>query len=189
MDHRSDSEVIAAVLDGDDDAFAVLFRRYRDAYTRYAVRMVGNRMDADEVLQSAWMRAYRALGQCRDRGRFGAWMYQIVMNECRTFATRRARRDRRFAGEEALADQHAPPAQPGDGAAVGEEVQRALGELDVQQREAFVLKYVEELSYDEMAELTGAGVSALKMRVKRACARLRELLDESHLQGVEHDGP
>ena len=72
MDHRSDSEVIAAVLDGDEEAFAVLFRRYRDAYTRFAVRMVGNRADADEVLQSAFLRAYRALAQCRDRARFGA---------------------------------------------------------------------------------------------------------------------
>jgi RNA polymerase sigma-70 factor (ECF subfamily) len=61
----------------------------------------------------------------------------------------------------------------------GEEwVQRVLSELDPLLREAFLLKYVEELSYEEMAGLTGASVSALKMRVKRACDRLRGRWDE-----------
>ena len=56
---------------------------------------------------------------------------------------------------------------------------RGLGHLVPEQREAFLLKYVEEMSYEEMAELTGAGESALKMRVKRACERLRDLLGDS----------
>ena len=62
-----------------------------------------------------------------------------------------------------------------------EEIERALGQLEVEQREAFLLKHVEGLSYEEMAAITGAGTSALKMRVKRACGRLRELLN-----GVYH---
>jgi RNA polymerase sigma factor (sigma-70 family) len=61
-----------------------------------------------------------------------------------------------------------------------QEIQRALDRLPAEQREAFVLKYVEELSYEQMAEITGAGVSALKMRVKRACERLRELLEGAY---------
>ena len=60
-----------------------------------------------------------------------------------------------------------------------EELARCLGHLVPEQREAFLLKYVEELSYGEMAELTGAGESALKMRVKRACERLRGLLGDT----------
>jgi RNA polymerase sigma-70 factor (ECF subfamily) len=62
--------------------------------------------------------------------------------------------------------------------AAREEIERALDELPHEQREAFVLKHVEQKSYEEMAEITGVGVSALKMRVKRACERLRELLEE-----------
>jgi RNA polymerase sigma-70 factor (ECF subfamily) len=61
-----------------------------------------------------------------------------------------------------------------------EEIERAVGELSADQREAFLLKYVEELGYDEMSEITGVGVSALKMRVMRACDRLRILLKEVH---------
>ena len=69
----------------------------------------------------------------------------------------------------------------GSGAAAAEwraEIDRALALLEHDQREAFLLKHVEQLSYEEMAEVTGAGVSALKMRVKRACERLQALLGE-----------
>jgi RNA polymerase sigma-70 factor (ECF subfamily) len=69
---------------------------------------------------------------------------------------------------------------PANQRALRDEIERALARLDVDQREAFVLKHVEELSYEEMAEITGAGISALKMRVKRACDRLRELLEGVH---------
>jgi len=64
---------------------------------------------------------------------------------------------------------------------VGGHIERALSMLPTEQREAFLLKHVEELSYDEMSEMTGVSVPALKMRVKRACDGLRDLLE-----GVYH---
>ena len=179
MHQSADADLVGRVLDGDVDAYGVLVRRYQDAFFRFATRMLSNRDDADDALQSAFVRAYRKLGDCRDPSRFGAWLYQIVINECRTFAHRRERRERRIVRDELqlerASDEHPVLEQAGD----LEEIQRALGQLDADHREAFVLKYVEELSYEEMSELTGAGVSALKMRVKRACDRLRQLLDSS----------
>jgi RNA polymerase sigma-70 factor, ECF subfamily len=185
MEARSDPELVAAVLAGNSAAFAALVRRYRETYTRFAVRMLGSHADADDVLQSAFLRAYRGLGSCREPERFGAWLSQIVVNECRTFATRRSRRDRRFVDDGVLDDPLAAVStahltDPADAEALREEIERALGRLVPEQREAFILKHVEELSYEEMAEVTGVGVSALKMRVKRACERLRELLEEVH---------
>lgn len=177
MDPRSDAEVIAAVLAGDANAFGVLFCRHRDVCTRYAIRLLGSRDDAEEALLAAFLRAYRALDQCRDRSRFGGWLRRIVINECRTRATRRGRRERHYVRDDDVLEGLLAPEDGGD-AALRDEIQRALDRLDVAQREAFLLKHVEELSYEEMAELTGAGVSALKMRVKRACDRLRELLEE-----------
>jgi RNA polymerase sigma-70 factor (ECF subfamily) len=175
-DAPSDADCVRAVLAGDAEAFGTLVERYQHEYMRFAVRMLGGREDADEALQGAFVRAYRALGQCRDPGRFGAWLYRIVVNECRSRATRRGRRERWFVRDEALLE-HAPAPDHTDAAAVREEIQSALDRLPVEQREAFVLKYVEELSYEEMAEITGAGISALKMRANRACRRLRELLE------------
>lgn len=185
MTERSDAELVTAVLSGDVDAFAHLVQRHQDTYRRYATRVLGNSDDADDVLQLAFVRAFRSLRQCRNPARFGGWFFQIVINECRTFTARRARRERRIVRDEAALDaaESWNEGNEGGGKDELEVIQQALDRLDVDQREAFVLKHVEELSYDEMAELTGAGVSALKMRVKRACERLRELLEE-----VPHDG-
>ncbi len=174
-----DADCIRAVLAGDAEAFGTLVERYQHEYMRFAVRMLGIRDDADEALQSAFVRAFRALEQCRDPERFGAWLYRIVVNECRTRATRRGRRERWFVRDETLLEQAAAPSADDAGAA-REEIQRALDRLPADQREAFVLKYVEELSYEEMAEITGVGISALKMRAKRACQRLRGLLEGVH---------
>lgn len=181
MNDWPDALIVAAVLAGDTEAYAVLVDRYQDEYTRFAVRMLGNHDDAEEALQSAFVRAFRALDQCRDPSRFGAWLYHIVANECRTKAARRSRRERRFVRDDGVLE-NALAEHPAQADAVREEIERALHQLAVEHREAFILKHVEGLSYEEMAAITGARISALKMRVKRACDRLRELLD-----GVYHE--
>ena len=174
---RTDGQLVAEVLAGRVDTYGILVRRYQDAYVRFAIRMLGSRDDADDALQSAFLRAYRKLDECQDPNRFGAWLYQIVSNECRTFASRRASRERRMVRDELELDRAG--VDPHEGSGELEDIQRALDRLDPDQKEAFILKHVEELSYDEMAELTGVSVSALKMRVKRGCERLRQLLDNS----------
>jgi RNA polymerase sigma-70 factor (ECF subfamily) len=172
----SDAEAISAVLRGETGMYRHLVLRYQNTFRRYAARVLGSADDADDALQLAFVRAFRSLASCRNPDRFAPWLYQIVVNECRTFAARRARRERRIVDDESALEQ-ASAAEPADEHGQ-EEIQRALDTLPIDQREAFVLKHVEDLSYDEMAELTGVGVSALKMRVKRACDRLRELLEE-----------
>ncbi len=175
-DAPADETLVAATQRGDLSAFAELSRRYRDRYMRFAVRMLGNHDDAEDALQSAFIRAYRAIDRCRDPSRVGGWLYQIVANECRSLAIRRTRRERRIVRDE-LAVRTAPADTPDDESFM-EDVEYALMQLDVDYREAFIMKHVEQMSYEEMAEITGDGISALKMRVKRACARLRDLLEE-----------
>ena len=174
---ESDAEVVARVLDGDAEAYRELVRRYRDRYARYAFHMLGNREDAEEALQDAFTRAYRSLARCEDPERFGAWLFRILVNRCRTIGTRRGRRGRTFVVDE-TAFLGASEDHPAERNAWREEIDRALQRLRADQREAFLLKYAEEMGYDEMSRLTGVGVSALKMRVMRACERLRELLRE-----------
>lgn len=175
----TDAELIEQVLSGDLDAYTTLVRRYYGRGARYATRMLGNREDAEEALQDALVRAYRSLASCEDRARFDTWLFSILINRCRTAGARSQRRRRTFVDAEAQPDEHGRPA--GDNAAAWrDEIVRALGRLDVAHREAFVLKHVEDLSYDEIAALTGVGVSALKMRVKRACDQLRVMLEEAY---------
>lgn len=173
---RPDASIVAAVLTGNVDAYGVLVARYRDAYTRFAARMLGSLEDADDALQLAFVRAFRNLGQCRDPDRFGSWLYQIVVNECRTLGARRTRRELRLVRDDVKLENAAAPDTSSD-AALRDEIQRALSRLEPGQREAFLLRHVEDLGYEEMSELTGVGVSALKMRVKRATERLRGFLE------------
>lgn len=179
IQNDSDAAVVARVLGGDSGAYAILVARYRAQYSRYAVRMLGSREDAEEAMQDAFVRAYRSLARCDDPDRFGPWFFRILANRCRTAGTRRGRREKTFVHDE-IALHSASEDHPADQAAWREEIDRALLRLDEDQREAFLLKHVEDLGYDEMAEVTGVGVSALKMRVKRACERLRVLLHEVH---------
>jgi RNA polymerase sigma-70 factor, ECF subfamily len=180
MAELSDGALVRRVLDGDVDAYAVLIARYRARFARYAVYMMSNREDAEEALQDAFIRGWRALGRCRNPERFDAWLFRILANRCRTQGGRRRRYEATFIQDEQvlrLAPNPGLPAMDGD-PNWDESVDRALASLEPEQREAFLLKYVDELSYEEMAELTGAGISALKMRVKRAADRLRDLLEE-----------
>jgi len=173
-DMSDDAADVQRVLAGDVDAYAKLVDRYYDRCARFAVRMLGNRDDAEDALQATFLRAYRALARYQERDKFSAWLYRILVNQCRSIAARRAHRDRVFVREEAVLLNAPDTSRPSWSGEDEEFVQRVLAELDPLLREAFLLKYVEELSYEEMSALTGVGVSALKMRVKRACDRLRE---------------
>jgi RNA polymerase sigma-70 factor, ECF subfamily len=173
----TDAMLVRRVLDGDPHAFTTLVDRHAAACLRFATRMLGDRADAEDATQETLLRAYRALARYEDREAFRTWLFTILVNRCRTAAARRARRGRLVVvDEEAMG-----AATVGSEASSVEwraEIDRALDALEPEQREAFLLKHVEQLGYDEMAEITGAGVSALKMRVKRACERLKLLLGE-----------
>jgi RNA polymerase sigma-70 factor, ECF subfamily len=177
MSEQSDAQLIAQILAGDVESFRVLVHRHRDMCTRFAVRMLGSHADADDVLQSAFMRAYRGLSKCRDRERFGGWLYRIVLNECRTFASRQRQRDLRFVNDAELIDRAEAKTDDAPAEDMSEQIEFALAKLPVEQREAFLLKYVEEMSYEDMSAATGVSVPALKMRVKRASDTLRRLLE------------
>lgn len=173
----SDAELVRRVRAGDIGAYGELVTRYRDRLGRYAVHMIGNREDAEEALQDTFVRAHRSLARCTDPARFGAWIYGILVNRCRTVGARAARRRRLFVQD----DQALTGAAYADRAETewDDAVERALARLAPDHREVFLLKYVEELEYEEIARLTGAGVSALKMRVKRAREQLQVILREA----------
>ena len=171
----SDATLVERTRAGDLEAFALLVARYQGRFLRYARHMLGTIEDAEEAVQDAFVRAHRGLHRA-DPDRFPAWAYRILVNRCRTAFRRRERRRRIFTGWE-HASERAMAASPAGSVGWREELDRALAALPVDQREAFLLKHVDDLSYAEMRELTGASVPALKMRVSRACDRLRATLE------------
>ena len=171
-----DAALVSRVLAGEKEAYGTLMERYHARFGRYATHLLGDRHEAEDVLQDTFVRGYRFLSQCADPERFGAWLFRILVNRCRTVHGTRRRSGLILALEEE--PNLAARGSPVDQAAWRDEIQRALATLPADQREAFLLKYVEDLSYEEMENLTGVSTSALKMRTKRACDRLRELLGE-----------
>jgi RNA polymerase sigma-70 factor, ECF subfamily len=177
-DELDDAAVIARVLDGDRQAFARLVERHQAALYRFAVSMVLDHEAAADMVQDAFVRAYVALASCRDRARFRAWLFQTLRNRCLDYLKDARRKSVPLDEIASVSDGSADPGECVERWQVQERIRRALGALPDQQREAFVLRHVEGLSYDAMADLLGASESALKMRVLRA----REAL-ASHLQG------
>ena len=172
----TDAVLIERTLAGDPEAYATLVHRHYEPCSRYARRMLGNLEDAEDVVQEVFLRAYLALARYRERDRFRPWLFRILVNQCRSQARRGARRARRFV-HDAEADAIAPAG--GGNSELRDALQGALGTLEPLLREALLLKYGEELAYEEMSRLTGSSVSALKMRVKRARDAVRPLLEDS----------
>lgn len=179
-----DATIVRRVLAGDTEAFGELVHRYHDRCTRLALHIVGNADDAADAVQETFLRAYRHLGSYQERDKFSAWLLRILVNQCRTGLTRSRKHDSALA----LTDNDALALPMSDGVAVTDrqalrdELAAALAQLVPEQREAIVLRFSDDLTFDEMAAVTGVGVSALKMRVQRACQRLRALLtQESHV--------
>jgi RNA polymerase sigma-70 factor (ECF subfamily) len=140
--------------------------------------MLGERADAEDVVQESFLRAYLAIGRYDERDQFRGWLFRILTNQCRNAQTSRGRRTRRFVQDEVAVNSAASPTVMPNFGSEDVTLMRALAKLDPLQREALLLKYAEGLEYTEMSAMTGVGESALKMRVKRGSERLRLLLSE-----------
>ena len=173
-----DSSIIPRAKRGDLGAFAELVRHYYPRCLRFARSMLHDEQDAEEAVQDAWVRVHRALPRYEEQERFDSWLFRILANRCRTRSGRLGRDAQVMVHDHPGMELLVSTAHTEDREAWREEIRYALAQLPAPQREAFLLHHVEGFSYDEMADLTGLGVSALKMRVKRAVDQLRERLQE-----------
>ncbi|HYW13531.1 MAG TPA: sigma-70 family RNA polymerase sigma factor, partial [Longimicrobium sp.] len=133
---------------------------------------------AADLVQDSLVKAYTRLATC-DPDRFAAWLFRILRNRCKDYLKSRRRRDVPLTDD----GPHAAPASDDpvltlERAELGQVVSEALSRIPESQREAFLLKHVEGRSYEEMADLLDAGISALKMRVMRAREALQDLLKD-----------
>lgn len=177
LDSMTDALLVRRVLEGDARAFTTLVDRHLQPCLRFATRMLGSRHDAEDATQEALLRAYRALATYDPGSSFRTWLFAILVNRCRTALLQRSRYVRRVVTD-GDAMQSATVADGAISAELRIEIDRAVAQLDPEQREAFLLKHVEQLDYEAMSAVTGVKISALKMRVKRACERLQHLLGE-----------
>jgi len=183
----ADSQLVAAVLAGDDEAFALLFERYRRMVARVACRFFFRREDAEEMVQESFAEAYFALKGFRG-GReksFAAWLSRITLYTCYKELRRRSRRSESLMSElseeqvnwltERLRDDRAENAVERQSMA-RDLAAKLLDRLKPEDRLVLTLLEVEERSVTETAEITGWSVAKVKVRAHRARAAMRQAL-------------
>ena len=174
---NTDQLIIQRVLGGNRDAFKTLISRYSDPLYRHALCMTGSPDVAEDILQLSFIKAYQHLAEVR--GRFDAWVFRIVANGCKDWL-KNIRRSHLSYDEDDQPSSYATPDEELDRTELRTDLDRALATLPSSLREAFVMKHVEGRSYEEMADLLGTTVGALKMRVHRAREALQALLEEKY---------
>lgn len=174
---RTDAQVVRDVLDGDQDAFRLLVRRYGDTLYGHAVRMTGSPDEASDLVQKALVKGFKKLRSCKDPQRVGAWLFRILANLCKDHVRSR-RKDVSLSVVAGALHDGVDPSAAVEGAEIRQKIWGALDALTPEQKEAFVLKHVEGRSYEEIAAVMDTSVASLKMRVHRAREALRGLLEE-----------
>ncbi|HNV74191.1 MAG: RNA polymerase sigma factor [Gemmatimonadetes bacterium] len=174
---EADQEIITKVLAGDRNAFGVLIQRYSDPLYRHALGMTGSPDVAEDILQMSFIKAFQHLSEVR--GRFDAWVFRIVANGCKDWL-KNIRRTHLSYEEDDQPTSYATPEEELDRTQLRNDLDVALAQLPTSLREAFIMKHVEGRSYEEMADLLGTTVGALKMRVHRAREALQALLEEKY---------
>jgi RNA polymerase sigma-70 factor, ECF subfamily len=182
-----DAGFVARCRRGDTEAFAVLVRRHQKKMLNVAFRMIGDYDEACDVVQEAFLSAYRAIGKFRGDARFSTWLCGIVLNHSRTHIKQKTARSRREAGS--LDD----PLESQAGRFVNEscsqeesiverierreleaKVQECIGLLDGEQREVLVLRDIRGLSYEEIGGLLKLPEGTVKSRLFRARNALKD---------------
>jgi RNA polymerase sigma-70 factor (ECF subfamily) len=171
----SEAQLMRRWQGGDVSAFEEIVRRWQGRVGRLLARLAGPSA-APDLCQEVFLRLYGAGPRYREAGAFATWVYRIALNAIRDAARRR--RDCAALGNHEPADHAAPPQDAICRREEAELVARALAALPAPLREVLVLRHYEELSFEEMARLTGTAASTLKSRFAVALARLRVRLEE-----------
>ena len=174
----NDQELVAACLAGRAGAFDVIVERHRRSVYQLCYRFVGNHEDASDLSQDVFLRAYRGLRNFRGQSSLGTWLYRIGVNVCLNRVS-----IKRPANEPIDERRHVDTRNesPVDGVLRTERAARvraAVAQLPRKQRAALVLRIYHELSHQEIADIVGSSVGAVKANVFHALQNLKKLIDE-----------
>jgi RNA polymerase sigma-70 factor (ECF subfamily) len=187
---RTDEELVASATAGDIDSFNQLVVRWERPIYALAYRTLGREEDARDVVQEAFLRAYRGLKGFKGQAKFSSWLYRITLNLCRDWMRRERRAPIVAVPEGAdpieLADDRASPVESvGDLVARREmsaAVARAMAELPDEQRAAIMLKEYHGLTFQEIADMLNCPLSTVKTRLYQGLSVLRRRLERQQTQ-------
>ncbi|WP_300009052.1 sigma-70 family RNA polymerase sigma factor [Pseudonocardia sp.] len=164
--------LVVRAQEGDVHAFEVLARRHQEALFRLALRVMGDRGEAEDALQEALLDAWRRIGRFRGDSAFSTWMYRVVTNRC--LGMLRRRRPLPVETIETPAPAQDSPERAAERDAGMAALTRAVQGLPDDLRVCWALREIEGLGYAEISAITGAGEDAVRGRIHRARTRLAE---------------
>ncbi len=179
----SDGDLVRRVLAGEREAFSILVTRHQATLYRHARGLGVDPDAAQDLVQDAFVKGYLRLGQCREPEKFLSWLFRLFRNLTLDWLRDVRRREEPL---ETLGETHAVDGGL-DRHEVRDAVAAALAGLPEILREAFLLRHRLDYSYEEIAEITGASVSAAKMRVMRAREALRLAFEPESADDVTDD--
>ena len=177
---RSDAELIQRVLTGKRNEYAELMRRHQDVLYRHARGMGLDHDTALDLVQDAFIKAFTRLNECHNPDRFRAWLFRLARNVCLDHL----KNVRRLTIPLSAVPHVENLAAETNDLDLGHTLREALATLPEALREAFLLKHDANWTYEEIAELTAASPSAVKMRVHRAREAMREFLIENDVHAA-----
>lgn len=181
----SDDELVLRVRGGDQEAFALLVERHKRMVYNLGYRLLGNSPDADDAAQETFMRAYTRLATYVPDGRFGGWLSAICSHWCIDTMRARGRRVQTVAlGKVPESDRFISQLEGPEEwvlmRASRDEVQGWLDALPPRYRTVLALRYFQDLSYSEIAEVLGEPISTVRMRLFRARNLLGQVVERAH---------
>ena len=198
MTREQEAAIVRKVLGGDANAFETLVLDYEKNVYNIALRMTGNSEDAADMTQEAFIKAYNSLQSFRGDSKFSVWLYRIVSNVCLDFLRSKNRRPTVSLsvedddGEDTqldVADESQSPELLLDRKLTRDSVRRGLDSLPPDYRQILLLREIQGLSYDEIAQALSLEVGTVKSRIFRARKRLCTfLIDDGNISDFSSSG-
>lgn len=186
----SDEDLVQQVQQGDVEAFSTIVERYQDRIYTVCLRQLGSRTVAEEVSQEVFLKAFRAMDRFRGDAKLSTWMFRIAINHCKNHKLYRGRRGHGRTeplegtrGDDAPRREFAHPGASTDASVHRSEAERlvseALDALDPEYRTIIVLRDIEDMAYEDIAEALGIARGTVKSRLHRARSQLARHLSRN----------
>lgn len=172
-----EADLVTRACAGDRGAFEQLVQMHADRLYAVALRLSGDRHEAEEIVQETFLRAWRGLGRFEGRSRFFTWLYRIGVNEARRSADRQRARPRSAPLADEIPDERQAPQAHAEAHELHAALGRAIAALPLEQRLPLVLRDVEGLSTSEAAAVMELGEAAFKSRLHRARLAVRAAVE------------
>ncbi len=177
----TDEQLIARFQDGDEYAFDLLVKRYKDPLMNFIYRFVGDRTDAEDIVQETFLRLYKNKHYYREIAKFSTWIYTIAGNLAKTELRKRRRRNflsiHNFMSTEKdyeLPDKGITPDRHTNTVITDKEIQKAIDKLSPKFRQVILLRDIQVFSYEEISQIVKIPLGTVKSRVNRARLKLQK---------------